>query len=80
MALYFYLKHIRRQMMNKNGKTILGVLYFFHTEKFLWCGNRVLWKKSFSSGKHRMQQKWTNSNSRCRIEWYKLFTNQFLQF
>ena len=20
-------------MMNKNGKTILGVLYFFHTEK-----------------------------------------------
>ena len=33
MALYFYKKHIRRQMMNKNRKIILGVLYFFHTEK-----------------------------------------------
>ena len=27
MALYFYKKHIRRRMMNKNGKTMLGVLY-----------------------------------------------------
>ena len=32
-------KHIRCQRMNKNGKMILGVLYFFHTEKqFLRCG------------------------------------------
>ena len=32
-------KHIRCQRMNKNGKMILGVLYFFHTEKqFLLCG------------------------------------------
>ena len=25
-----------------------------------------------------MPQIWTNSNSRCQIEWHKIFTNQFL--
>ena len=35
MASYFYKKHIRCQMMNKNGRMILGVLYFFHTEKVI---------------------------------------------
>ena len=33
MALYFYKKQLRCQMMNKKGKAILTVLYFFDTEK-----------------------------------------------
>ena len=40
MALYFYKKPIRRQMINKKGKTILEVLYFFHTEKAIL----VMWQ------------------------------------
>ena len=42
MALYFYKKHIRLQMMNKNGKMILGVLYLFHTEKVIL----VVWQSA----------------------------------
>ena len=33
MVLYFYKKHFRSQKSDQNGKTILGVLYFFQTEK-----------------------------------------------
>ena len=33
MDLCFYKKQICHQMMNKNKKTILGLLYFFHTRK-----------------------------------------------
>ena len=48
MALYFYRKHIRRQKTNKNGKTVLRVLYFFRMEtEFLGCGNLLLWNGSF---------------------------------
>ena len=42
MALYFYKKDIRRQMMNKNRKMILGVLYFFHMEKAIL----VVWQSA----------------------------------
>ena len=42
MALYFYKKHFRSQKMDKNGKTILGVLYYFHTEKAIL----VVWQST----------------------------------
>ena len=42
MASYFYNKYIRRQMMNKNENMILGVLYFFHTEKTIL----VVWQSA----------------------------------
>ena len=48
IALYFYKKHIRHQMMNKSRKTILRFPYFFTRKKqFLWCDNRLLWNKRF---------------------------------
>ena len=48
MALYFHKKHIRRRMMNRNGKTILGVVYFFHTEKAIL----VVWQLAIVEQKH----------------------------
>ena len=41
MALYFNKKHIRRQMMNKNGE-ILRVFCFFHMEKAIL----VVWQSA----------------------------------
>ena len=38
MTLYFYKKHIRCQMLNKNGKKIVRVLYFFLHGKSNSCG------------------------------------------
>ena len=42
MTLYFYKKHICRQKMNKNGKMILGIFYFFHMEKAI----PVVWQSA----------------------------------
>ena len=68
MALYFYNKHIHRQMMNKNEKIILGVLYFFSHEKRNSCGVAIGYcgAEAFKVANTACDKKWTNSNSQCR--------------
>ena len=65
---------------NKNGKTILRVLYFFHMEKLILvvCQSATREQKLLKLLTQHVTK--MDENFQCRIKWHKLFANQLLQF
>ena len=75
MALFFYKKHIRRQMMNKNGKMILGLLYFFSHRKSNHCGVTIQYCRTKG---FKVVNTACNKNGRIQILDAELNSTKFL--
>ena len=79
-----------RNNINNNGfiflqethssSNIYFFFFFFFSKAILVMWQSAIVEQKLFSDKHIMWKKWTNSNSWCRIEWHKYFTNQYLQF